>query len=300
MTRVKSRFIYEIADHESKVVYVGLTCSPKSRLDQHRRCSKRIIAHFGNKFDMTLLTKALMPEEAVIKEQYFIDYYKELGYNVLNVIKAGSLGSTTSKWCEESVQQEALKYDRRNVFATKSKGAYLFAHKAGIILKICSHMGKSPAYNRKYSLSVCEELAKSCGSRSEFKKLYPSAYVAAHRNGWLDQICGHMVYLQMPNGFWSEKRCTDTIARYVTMTDFRRSEPTCYQILMSRGWSHLLDPLVRRAPPGYWSKERCLTECVKYETFNKFVSANPGAGGAMRRNGWVDEVRKAILRRNEC
>ena len=30
------------------------------------------------------------------------------------------------------------------------------------------------------------------------------AYLAALRNGWLDQICGHMELLKRPNRYWDD------------------------------------------------------------------------------------------------
>jgi hypothetical protein len=43
-------------------------------------------------------------------------------------------------WNEETCKIEALKYETRKDFNKKSKGAYLTAHKLGILDDICSHM----------------------------------------------------------------------------------------------------------------------------------------------------------------
>jgi len=39
----------------------------------------------------------------------------------------------------------------------------------------------------------CASVAKKCTTRTEFIKKYSSAYTAAHRNNWLEEICSHML-----------------------------------------------------------------------------------------------------------
>lgn len=46
-----------------------------------------------------------------------------------------------------------------------------------------------------YSKEVCLEAALKCQCRSEFAKLFKGEYFAALRNGWMDEICNHMVVL---------------------------------------------------------------------------------------------------------
>ncbi len=47
----------------------------------------------------------------------------------------------------------------------------------------------------QYSQDVCREAALKCQYRSEFEKKYKGEYFAALRNGWLDEICSHMIVL---------------------------------------------------------------------------------------------------------
>ena len=45
----------------------------------------------------------------------------------------------------------------------------------------------------QYPKEVCHEAALKCQYRSEFAKNFKGEYFAALRNGWLDEICSHMI-----------------------------------------------------------------------------------------------------------
>ena len=53
--------------------------------------------------------------------------------------------------------------------------------------------GGCPGCRTTYSKDVCHEAALQCRYRSEFAKKFKGEYFAALRNGWLDEICGHMI-----------------------------------------------------------------------------------------------------------
>ena len=53
--------------------------------------------------------------------------------------------------------------------------------------------GGCPECRTTYSKDVCHEAALQCKYRSEFAKKFKGEYFAALRNGWLDEICSHMI-----------------------------------------------------------------------------------------------------------
>lgn len=55
--------------------------------------------------------------------------------------------------------------------------------------------GGCPGCRTTYSKEVCHEAALKCKYRSEFAEKYEGEYMAAMRNGWLDEICSHMIVL---------------------------------------------------------------------------------------------------------
>lgn len=59
---------------------------------------------------------------------------------------------------------------------------------------------------------VKEEASKFL-SRNEFNKLSKSAYLAAYRNGWLDDVCSHMI-----------KRKLESFGKYIITIQNRFTE----------------------------------------------------------------------------
>lgn len=55
--------------------------------------------------------------------------------------------------------------------------------------------GGCPGCRTTYPKEACHEAALKCQYRSEFAKKYKGEYFAALRNGWLDEICSHMIIL---------------------------------------------------------------------------------------------------------
>lgn len=53
--------------------------------------------------------------------------------------------------------------------------------------------GGCPGCRTTYSQEVCHQAALKCQYRSEFAKRFKGEYFAALRNGWLDEICSHMI-----------------------------------------------------------------------------------------------------------
>lgn len=86
-------YIYEFEDNH---IYIGLTknfskrhCSRKTK---NNDCVMNHIKNTGLKPKIKFLTDFIEAELAQIKEEEFINKYKNEGYQILNIAKAGSLG----------------------------------------------------------------------------------------------------------------------------------------------------------------------------------------------------------------
>ncbi len=106
---LKKRFIYSFEFTENKVVYVGLTCDINRRIKQHYGLDKgkhfKINSKVYNYMVETNLTPIFkqLTEESVDEkvagncEDEWIKYYKDNGWKLLNIAKAGSLGGRTNR-----------------------------------------------------------------------------------------------------------------------------------------------------------------------------------------------------------
>jgi predicted GIY-YIG superfamily endonuclease len=91
-------------------------------------------------------------------------------------------------WTFERCQEEALKYNSRNEFKTKSNGAFDRAYNNKWIDEICSHMILKQKPTGYWTYENCKEESLKYRNRSEFKKLSTGAFESSKRNNWLDDF----------------------------------------------------------------------------------------------------------------
>ena len=90
------RILYSYEFKEYNSVYIGLTFDIKKRdIDHHRKGSvfKFVKDHNISHFEPKILEENVEYYNAGAREEYYINIYKNNGWNVLNKAKAGSLGS---------------------------------------------------------------------------------------------------------------------------------------------------------------------------------------------------------------
>lgn len=235
------RFVYEIADHFRKVVYVGLTFHPKRRLEAHRSTSKHVTDRFGTDefLKMKLLTDLLPIAEAVKIESDYVQKYESAGYEVLNRTKTGGLGANHKMWTPETTAKEALKYTNRTDFAKGSSGAYTIACREGWIDDICKHtvLKKAPAGSWSKKEDALEE-AKKYATQGEFREKANGCFTICHKKGWLNEACAHMnVRPKLPNGHWHEKdNCRKEASKYNGRGDFAKGSVGAYKSSRKNKW----------------------------------------------------------------
>ena len=62
------------------------------------------------------------------------------------------------------------------------------------------------------------------------------AYASAKKNGWLDQICGHMKELKKPSGYWTKERCTLEAKKYKKRNKFKKGSGSAFDSACRNGW----------------------------------------------------------------
>jgi hypothetical protein len=146
---------------------------------------------------------------------------------------------------------------------------------------------------RKWTKEICQEEALKYNNRSDFYKNSNGAYGAAHKQGWLEDICGHMEYLQKPKGYYTKELCREEALKYQTKSEFRNKAGSAANKAYEEGWydeicSHMIEI---KKPNGYWNdKERCQEEANKYQTRCEFQIKAAGAYDSVKDNGWLDDI----------
>jgi hypothetical protein len=141
----------------------------------------------------------------------------------------------------------------------------------------------------KWTYERCKKEALKYNTRTEFHKGSASVYVAVRKNGWLDEICGHMKITRKPKGYWTYEKCKSVAMECKTRSELQKNHNTIYQISKRNGW---LDEICKHMDCGmiYWTYERCKKEALKYNTRSEFRKGSSGSYQKSSREKWLDEI----------
>lgn len=149
------------------------------------------------------------------------------------------------KWTKEECVEIAKKCNKRSEMMRIDRNAYNAARINGWLDEICVHMSRPKNKARFYwTKEKCQERALLYRHRVDFKNGDGSAYTTAVANGWLDEICSHMIKAS-PRRKWTKEKCHQVALKYKTAKDFRKQERSVYATACRFGWldeicSHLI------------------------------------------------------------
>lgn len=78
----------------------------------------------------------------------------------------------------------------------------------------------------------CIEEAMKYKTRGEFRKHSGSAYNRSIKEGWIDDICKHMISIKKEKNYWTKNRCQEESLKYKTRSEFNKSSVSAY----SKAW----------------------------------------------------------------
>ena len=82
----------------------------------------------------------------------------------------------------------------------------------------------------KWNLETLQIEALKYNSRMEFKNNKGGAYSTAVRLKLLDIICGHMIEIRKPKGYWTKEKYIEEALKYKTKTDFWKNSGRAYNV----------------------------------------------------------------------
>ena len=187
-------WVYGYFDFRNKVCYIGLS-RDKARHWRHTQKDYKgeydsVMSYFNDKYgylpEPTIIEENLTAEEAQNKEAYYVKFFKDRGYTILNKMKTGSLGSAIVKWDKEACYKEAKKYSNYKDFYINSPAAYRNAKENGWIDEYTWLERKYIKRGTWQSYDNCLEESKKYKTRKEFERGNSSAYTSAWKHKWLD------------------------------------------------------------------------------------------------------------------
>jgi len=148
---------------------------------------------------------------------------------------------TPIKWTKYKCQEEALKYENRNEFHLNSSRAHSACVRNKWLNEVCAHMKDPYSCKFKWTKEMCQEIALEYSYRKEFSIKNKNAYYSARHNGWLDEICQHMIYKKVENGYWNNlENCRNEAIKYNTKTEFNKYSQEAYKFSRKNGWIDII------------------------------------------------------------
>lgn len=152
-------------------------------------------------------------------------------------------------------------------------------------------MEESTKNTSKWTLELCRQEALKYSYRTAFQK-NSSAYKAAYKYGWLDDICGHMVKPKPYNLKWTFEACEKEAKKYNYKKEFQENSNNAYQSAWKNKWleticSHMTEI---NKPHGFWTKQKCEEEALMFKHRIDFANNSKGAYSAAQKNKWLDEI----------
>lgn len=309
MTRIGNKhmrcvYVYEFSDNS---VYIGLTYNIDQRQIDRDNNKNDQVTKYKNKTGLEPIRKQLTDyinaDEAAKLEIYYINKYKENGWNVLNVAIGGSLGGGEPKWTYEHCKNTIIKYEYVEDFSKDNYRMYIsIKHKNWIELL---NLLQSRSNNIKIEKEKIEreiknvdlnyvntilELASHFYDIELFKKTYRCEY---------EYISYYRKYKELIKII---NNCRDTISiceinkmtlNYVSPTQILRENRPLYNLIKYRNIeSEVLQHTNQYKYNGEikWTKERCVEAAIGCSNRREYAKKFPGAYWMAKKEGWIDEI----------
>lgn len=194
-------WVYAYFFKETHSVYVGITFRKEREKEHNGECKEKsegsavwehAIENNLQVPDPVHLEDDLDPETALFLENEYREYYRLMGWNILNKaptgVSSGSLGQC-KKISNKEIRETASKYEYVGDFKKDNESLYAIAQQRGILKEIIEEYGLKykQAANGTYTEEVCYNMARECRSSAEFKKKSASAHSTSYMNGWRRQ-----------------------------------------------------------------------------------------------------------------
>jgi len=226
-------YVYEFI--EDNCAYIGLTYDiAKRHTDRNSRINDQVTKHIKETSYIPIrkqLTDYIDVKIAADLEGKYVEEYSANGWQILNVAKTGGIGGSTLYWNKEKCIEFAKTCKTRMDFY-RNKGAYSSSRKNNWMTEIQNILPDSN-YNVYYTKELCIEKANLCSTRCEFKRLYIHEFSAAYKNGWLDDICTHMVSGRIK---WTKENCYKVSQCCTKRFEFRKKYKGAYGVSLKNNW----------------------------------------------------------------
>ena len=262
-------YIYEFSDNH---VYIGLTCNSERRKKEHNESNKSPVNNHIIKTGLTPnykeLTNFIEINDAIKLEKYYIDYYKNNGYDILNINSGGQIGNILIKWYYENCKNESLKYNSRGDFQ-KNKSAYNKSLKNNWLDEFFPKI--------KLNYDICKEETKKYKNAQKLKENNSTLYNFCYKNNWLNDF--------FPKIEWDYLSCKEEIKKYKNTQKLKENNTTVYNLCYKNKWLEDFFPKIIYD----YNYNFCKEESKKYNNRSEFRKKYEKFYRIMLKNDLLDE-----------
>lgn len=108
----------------------------------------------------------------------------------------------------------------------------------------------------KWNKENCILEAKKYLTKTKFQKNSNGAYDAAWKNGWLNDICNHMIPQIKFRNFWNFDRCFKDAQNHQTKLDWRNNSGSAYVIAKRNGWLEICCKHMIKTTNNFWRNKK--------------------------------------------
>lgn len=251
-------YVYEFKELNN--VYVGLTNNIIRRDKQHIWGNNENMSIFCKENKIALpkykiIEKNLKSSEAQEKEIYWVNFYKNNNWKILNIAKPGSLGGNVIKWTKNKLKKITDTCENRRDFRKKYSAAYGTAIRLKLmdeLFKNHPNQGFKSVPNSYWTKEKIQEEAIRYKTRSNLNNNNGSAYNAALKMNILNEI-----FEKTPNnGYakrirlkWTNVNLQKLVNQYKNRIDFSKNNELAYNAAIKH---NMLDELFKNhANQGY-------------------------------------------------
>ena len=228
--------VYRIISEINNKVYIGITGNFEKRMCQHKSkntkhlTTKPFVYYSDTKYEK--ITEYLNSKEACRLEDRYIKLYKKIGFDVLNIKKAGGLGCKTQSPTKDlkRVREEAAKYNSFMDYKTQKpiNAKWLLTKDRPFLQKLFPDEVRQPKTIRKqnyWSEGVILVQSLICEKYSDIVK-NKNLYSAVNKFKMQSRLRKLIPCDTNPPNFWNKQRVLECAAKCKTMSEFNCTYPS--------------------------------------------------------------------------
>ena len=290
--------VYSYYFKETNSIYIGRTVNRKARDYQHIfEIERDAVARYAKELrcevpPMIILEDNLTLKEGQEKEDYWKNFYTDMGFNILNKgvtgVGRGALGALGfGKWNRKACFKEAQKYTSRSAFCEGNGSAYSAASKRGW-LKEYTWFEELKTPTGYWTYERCYEEAKKYQTKKQFYRGSERAYRVALKNGWTNDYTWFIA--PTPQIKWTYEACLEKAKTCKSKVEFETKYSGAMNVARRNDWLKDYTWFERPAAKNLkWTYEACKAEASKYTSRGEFFNGSNTAYSKSLKMGWMDE-----------